>query len=90
MSDPLQTMLPCAAASLLVECWQVHTGQPVVADSDDFFASGGDSMSAIRMLVALTRGCGVDLDVDGFFAEPTFGTLRGLVESAIADGRATT
>jgi hypothetical protein len=86
MSHPIPTTTPSAAASLLLECWHAHTGQVAAVDSDDFFASGGDSMSAIRMLVAITRGCGVDLDVDAFFAEPTLGTLRGLVEAAIGVG----
>ncbi|MEU4832156.1 phosphopantetheine-binding protein [Streptosporangium sp. NPDC023615] len=42
----------------------------VRADSD-FFVMGGDSLLATRVLSAVARACGVELDFDDFLEAPT-------------------
>ncbi|WBC01104.1 phosphopantetheine-binding protein [Micromonospora sp. WMMA1976] len=50
-----------------------------VSLDDDFFAIGGESTDAIRVLVRLQRLTGTRLKVDEFFAAPTPSTLVDLV-----------
>ena len=71
------------------EIWLQATGQPALGDSHDFYAAGGDSMSAIRLLVATSKEFEAELDVDRFFITPTFGTLHQLVCEALRSQRST-
>ena len=83
MSTITKNKPPLDSRAALMELWQAHTGCAPMGDNDDFFAAGGESMSAIRLLVATIRRFGVDFDVDAFFAEPTMGSLLALVDTAL-------
>lgn len=52
----------------------------VGADSD-FFALGGDSLLATRVLSAVARQCGVELSFDDFALAPTPAALAKLIGS---------
>ncbi|GAA3132626.1 acyl carrier protein [Streptosporangium carneum] len=52
----------------------------VSADSD-FFVMGGDSLLATRVLSAIARACGVELDFDDFADAPTPGALAKKIAS---------
>lgn len=83
MNTTTENKVPLDSRAVLMELWQAHVGSVPMSDNDDFFAAGGESMSAIRLLVATTRRFGIDFDVDAFFAEPTFGSLLTLVDSTL-------
>ncbi|MGI5242464.1 phosphopantetheine-binding protein [Dactylosporangium sp. CA-139066] len=45
--------------------------RPGIAADDDFFAAGGDSLLATRVLSAVYRAAGAELTFDDFLAAPT-------------------
>ena len=63
-----------------------------IADVDgesDFFALGGDSLLATRVLSAIARACGVELTFDEFLLAPTPAMLVktiAVAPSAVARG----
>jgi acyl carrier protein len=50
-----------------------------ISAESDFFALGGDSLLATRVLSAIAREYGVELAFDDFALAPTPGDLAGLV-----------
>ena len=60
----------------------LETGE--VGAESDFFALGGDSLLATRVLSAVARGCGVELTFDDFVLAPTPGTLAKRIASVTA------
>jgi acyl carrier protein len=48
----------------------------------DFFALGGDSLLATRVLAGIHRECGVELTFDEFLLAPTPATLARAIASA--------
>jgi amino acid adenylation domain-containing protein len=55
--------------------WAEELGVPSVGPEEDFFALGGDSLTAVRVLARLARQLGVDLSLRDLFDHPT---VRGL------------
>ena len=55
----------------------------VSADSD-FFALGGDSLIATRVLSAVARTCGVELSFDDFTEAPTPAAVAKKIERMLA------
>jgi acyl carrier protein len=55
---------------------------PDVGPETDFFASGGDSLLATRVLSAVARAYGVELSFDDFLLAPTPGTLAKRIAGA--------
>lgn len=55
-----------------------------VGPESDFFALGGDSLLATRVLSAIARACGVELTFDDFVLAPTPGTLAKRIASVSA------
>ena len=85
MEPPQDADAPLRRGSLeaqLHELWCDLLRVDSVHADDSFIALGGDSMLMIRMLVAVQTRYDCDLDFDRFFADPRFGTLLGVVESA--------
>jgi acyl carrier protein len=56
---------------LVAAVWAVELGTPSVGAEDDFFALGGNSLTAVRVLAKLTRELGVDLALRDLFDHPT-------------------
>lgn len=48
---------------------------PSIGPDSNFFALGGDSLLATRVLSAIARECGVELSFDDFLSAPTPATL---------------
>ena len=66
----------------LVEIWQeVLLVRPISAE-DDFFALGGDSLSATRLFARINRRFGADLPLRAIFENPTLSNLAGLLQNA--------
>jgi acyl-CoA synthetase (AMP-forming)/AMP-acid ligase II len=53
--------------------------------TDDFFAAGGHSLLAMRMLGGLRTKYNVDVSLAAFFEEPTIQALAARVEKALAE-----
>lgn len=51
----------------------------------DFFATGGDSLLATRVLSAIAREYGVELTFDEFVVDPTPSGLAMLIEVALVE-----
>ncbi len=66
---------------LLAALWHEILGVEACSVDDGFFALGGDSLSAIR-LVAAARRHGVALTVEQVFAHPTIGALATAATTA--------
>jgi acyl carrier protein len=61
--------------------WVRILGHPVGPD-DDFFDSGGDSLTAIRMIVEVQQTYRVEIDVERFFEAPSISRLTDMVARA--------
>jgi amino acid adenylation domain-containing protein len=62
-------------------------GQDTVAEDDDFFARGGDSLRAINLIRILGEQLGVALPLREFLRNPTLSGLRRLAETSAARAR---
>jgi amino acid adenylation domain-containing protein len=62
----------------LVRIWQDLLEIPQVGIRDHFFGLGGDSLLAVRMLNAVSRAYGVDVELATFFTDAT---IEGLAEA---------
>ncbi|GGT01128.1 phosphopantetheine-binding protein [Nonomuraea spiralis] len=54
---------------------------PEITDDSDFFVLGGDSLLATRVLSAVARDCGAELDFDDFLDAPTPAALAKKIAS---------
>lgn len=70
-TGPTQIRMAAIFAELL--------GSPVGAD-DDFFTHGGDSLLAVRLMLAVRAEWGVRLDLTAVFAAPTVARLAALID----------
>ncbi|ONI87674.1 hypothetical protein ALI22I_20910 [Saccharothrix sp. ALI-22-I] len=63
------------AVDRLVDAWRDVLGAPPRDDSADFFAAGGDSLLALRLVAVLRRRHGVALRLDEVVEDGRFSTL---------------
>jgi thioesterase domain-containing protein len=67
---------------LVAELWRDFLGAPPSHEREDFFAAGGDSLLAVRLMSALSQRLDRKLSVALFFQDPTVaGVAAGLMES---------
>jgi amino acid adenylation domain-containing protein len=66
----------------LAALWRQLLGLASIGIDDDFFALGGHSLTAARLLARLRDGCGVDLTMKALFAAPTVAALAAVIEAA--------
>jgi acyl transferase domain-containing protein/thioesterase domain-containing protein/acyl carrier protein len=65
----------------LAESWRELLGVEDVGRDDDFFALGGDSLTAVRLFARIRKQFSVDLPLATLFQAPTLATLAALVEA---------
>jgi myxalamid-type nonribosomal peptide synthetase MxaA len=70
----------------LAGIWLEILGLPRVGVHDDFFALGGHSLAATRLLHALRRAFGVDLPLRSLFRRPTIAGLAAEIAAAREGG----
>ncbi|HBL31543.1 MAG TPA: hypothetical protein DD490_32375, partial [Acidobacteria bacterium] len=81
-SAPVQTVAPRSPLEELVAgLWAEALGRPTIGLHEHFFALGGYSLLAIRVLARLRSATGVDLPLRTIFAHPTVATLAAEIES---------
>jgi len=66
---------------LVAGLWAEALGRVTIGLHDHFFALGGYSLLAIRVLARLRAATGVDLPLRAIFANPTVATLAAEIES---------
>lgn len=58
--------------------WERYTLQKADAQTD-FFESGGDSLSAINLIVELQKKFAIDVSLESFLRNPTIPFLEALI-----------
>jgi amino acid adenylation domain-containing protein len=62
--------------------WSEVLGVEAAGPEDDFFASGGHSLLAMKLIHDVNEACGVELTVRSLLVDPTLGALVREVEGA--------
>ncbi|WP_228774156.1 amino acid adenylation domain-containing protein [Streptomyces sp. NRRL B-1677] len=75
---------------IVVELCRGLLGRPETGPGDNFLASGGDSLTAARLLTALEERFGVRLRAPQLLRQPDLRGLAALVDSRREDGAAAT
>ncbi|MFY1632181.1 amino acid adenylation domain-containing protein [Solwaraspora sp. WMMB335] len=70
------------AETAVAQIWQDLLETTVSDREANFFALGGDSVSALRMLTAVRQRCGVEIPVRRFLAAATVAEVAAAVEAA--------
>lgn len=71
-----------SAEQKIASIWQQLLGCGEVSPNDDFFALGGQSLLATRMLAAVQEHTGVEITLNDFFDQPTVSALAVAVAAA--------
>ncbi|MEA5153826.1 non-ribosomal peptide synthetase [Raineyella sp.] len=66
--------------------WSAALDQGSGASAADFFASGGDSLRAVRLLASLRKELGFRIPLRAFYANPTISCLVALLASHVDGG----
>ncbi|UEP37268.1 amino acid adenylation domain-containing protein [Burkholderia ambifaria] len=78
--------------AILLACWEQALGRAANARDETFFALGGDSLLATRLLAQLRERLGVRIGMAAFYRQPTLAGLAAqldeLTPAAPADGDA--
>lgn len=69
--------------------WAQLTGTRPAHGDQDFFASGGHSLAALRLLYEVNLRFGTGIDLDTFMADPTVAGLQYLIRGGSTDTVAT-
>ncbi|HEV7518879.1 MAG TPA: thioester reductase domain-containing protein, partial [Thermoanaerobaculia bacterium] len=73
-----------ALEETVAELWREILGLPEVGVHDDFFALGGHSLTATRLLYGLRHACGVELPLRLLFRQPTIAALAAAIAAMSA------
>jgi amino acid adenylation domain-containing protein len=71
-------------SALLVEAWQTVLGAPAPATEANFFALGGDSLRAARLVAFIRESVDAEISVVDVFEQPTFGGLLDVLQAVRA------
>ncbi|QKG19891.1 non-ribosomal peptide synthetase [Actinomadura verrucosospora] len=66
--------------------WEELLGRSPIGVHDDFFAAGGHSLLAVKILNRVRERCGVDVPLERFFGAPTVAGASAAVDEALAAG----
>jgi acyl carrier protein len=74
---------------LLAAIWTEILGSQHLSIHDDFFALGGDSLSATRLMASVLRTFQVELPISAVFRAPTIARLAALIATCMHSARGT-
>ncbi|WP_274917955.1 type I polyketide synthase [Streptomyces sp. WZ-12] len=74
-------------AAVLKEIWQTALGRTAIGPADDFFALGGDSLSAVGLIAEVRDRLGIEMGIGELFAFPTLEALAGELRRRAGEGR---
>ncbi|MFC4244867.1 phosphopantetheine-binding protein [Gryllotalpicola reticulitermitis] len=77
-SEPSPDILD--STSVVDSIWARLLGQRPTSERESFFATGGDSLLAMRLLASVEHETGVRVPLSDFFDMPTTGTLMSFVK----------
>jgi amino acid adenylation domain-containing protein len=80
---------PVAGATLeerLAGLWRDVLGRLPASPADDFFASGGDSLTLLQLQSRIRQALGVEPQLTGLFAAATFGDMLALTRRLTGEG----
>ena len=69
-------------AEVIADVWAAELGTRAIGPDDDFFAMGGHSLSAARVVIALREALGCEIAVSDLYAAPTPASLEQALASA--------
>ncbi|HEY6309437.1 MAG TPA: amino acid adenylation domain-containing protein [Streptosporangiaceae bacterium] len=69
---------------LVARAWREATDHPVGEADDNFFASGGTSLDAARLIAAVNRAAGAEIELASFFRDPSPAGLQHLLDISSA------
>src|SRR5581483_8156815 len=82
--DPTAFVAPrTAIEKTLAEAWTAILHREKIGIHDDFFALGGDSLMATRILISLHEIMRIDMEVSSIFEAPTVAELAERIEALI-------
>jgi enterobactin synthetase component F len=74
---------PCTKGeTMLAELWKETFGLDQVSVHDNFFALGGDSLSAVNMVAELSARYAIELPISALFQDPTIANLARSIDGA--------
>jgi enterobactin synthetase component F len=68
--------------TILAELWKQTFGLNQVSVHDNFFALGGDSLSAVNMVAELSERYAIELPISALFQDPTIANLARSIDGA--------
>ncbi len=71
----------------LAMIWQDLLGRSAVRRSEDFFAAGGHSLTAARLMLRIREAFGVDLPLRIVFQSPTIAAMAAAIDAQLAGNR---
>ncbi|MFI6692320.1 amino acid adenylation domain-containing protein [Streptomyces sp. NPDC050433] len=81
------TAAPTATQERIARLWSALLGPGPIGVHDDFFALGGDSLLATRLVLALREELHVQVPLRSVFTSPTVAGLAALVDASSGGGR---
>ncbi|GAA0736013.1 non-ribosomal peptide synthetase [Dactylosporangium roseum] len=82
--DP-DTAPPSEIEEIVLTAWRSALGLAEAAPDDDFFACGGTSLSAMRMLNQVQAAFDVEVSIGAFLDDPTARHLGALITAAVEE-----
>jgi aryl carrier-like protein len=79
--------MPTSPIERMMSLWQEVIGQDGLNQDRSFFDTGGDSITAIRLIARIRRSYGVQLGIRDLFEHPTPAALLDFVEKSLSDNQ---
>jgi acyl carrier protein len=70
---------------VVLDIWKILLEVDDAGDEDNFFDLGGDSLLAVEFTAAVDERLGLELALDVFFDDPTFGAVVEMVRRAAVE-----
>ncbi|WP_340559280.1 acyl carrier protein [Streptomyces sp. GSL17-111] len=83
-TDAAERPTGAALTALVTEAYREALGSPEIDQDSDFYAWGGDSLTAFRVTATLQDALGVEVAVALVFAYPTPADLADVVDADLA------